>query len=161
MERVTRVVGSAFGLGFLPVAPGTWGSLGALGAIYLIPEGPQGIVWMLTTTVLFLAACAGTMILGTFAERMTGGEDPGFIVLDEVAGCLIAVASITKPALWWFIGAFFFFRIFDVLKPWPCRRLEKYPGGLGILLDDLMAGIYTALVLLVIRNLFPGLNDLF
>ena len=69
----------------------------------------------------------------------------------------MALASLTKPALWWFVGAFFLFRAFDVLKPWPCRRFEKLPGGFGILLDDLMAGFYAGIVLLVVRASVPGL----
>ena len=155
MDRITRVVGSAFGLGFLPIAPGTWGTLGTVAVAYLIPAG---VAWYVGTTLLFLVACAATIILGTWAEQMTGKEDPGFIVLDEVAGTLVALASVTKPELWWFVGAFFVFRVFDVFKPWPCHRLEQLRGGFGILLDDLMAGFYTWVVLLVIRTFVPGLN---
>lgn len=151
---MTRVVGSAFGLGFLPVAPGTWGTAGTIAVAWFIPAG---LPWQVITTLLFLAACGATIIFGTHAERMSGRIDPGFIVLDEVAGSLVALASLTKPALWWFVGAFFLFRAFDVLKPWPCRRLEKMPGGYGILMDDLMAGLYAGLVLMVARAAIPGL----
>lgn len=155
MDRVTRVVGSAFGLGFLPVAPGTWGTLGTIAVAWLIPAG---FLWPLLTTILFLAACGATLVLGTHAEIMTGVKDPGFIVLDEVAGSLVALASLDKPPLWWFIGAFLFFRLFDVLKPWPCRRFERFAGGLGILVDDVTAGFYAALVLMTIRAVAPRLG---
>lgn len=155
---MTRVVGSAFGLGYLPIAPGTWGTAGTIVVAWLIPEGPHQAVWQVGTMLLFLAACAGTIILGTHAERMAGRMDPGFIVLDEVAGTLVALASLTKPALWWFVGAFFLFRIFDVLKPWPCRRFERLAGGYGILMDDLMAGFYAGLVLMAARAVIPGLS---
>ena len=152
MDRLTRFVGSFFGLGLIPFAPGTWGTLGALGFVMILPGPPASqLAWTLPTMTLFILACGFTIILGDHAEKHMGLEDPGFIVLDEVAGYLVAVASVTKPGPHWLIMAFIVFRIFDVLKPWPCRRLEKIGGGKGILYDDLMAGFYTFLVLLISR----------
>jgi len=152
VDRLTRIVGSFFGLGLIPFAPGTWGTLGAMGVVFLLPAEPD-LAWTIPTMVLFLLACGFTLILGDHAERSMGLEDPGFIVIDEVAGYLIAVASVTKPSPEWLVMAFIVFRIFDVLKPWPCRRLERIGGGKGILYDDLMAGFYTFLVLMISRLL--------
>jgi phosphatidylglycerophosphatase A len=150
VDRLTRIVGSFFGLGLIPFAPGTWGTLGALGFVLILPSEPK-LAWTLPTMTLFLLACGFTVILGDHAEKNMGLKDPGFIVLDEVAGYLVAVGSVTKPGVDWLVMAFIVFRIFDVLKPWPCRRLEKVGGGKGILYDDLMAGFYTLIVLMVSR----------
>jgi phosphatidylglycerophosphatase A len=146
VDRLTKVVGSFFGLGLLPVAPGTWGTLGAMGVAMALPEKPD-LAWTLPTMAIFMLACGFTIILGDHAERRMGLKDPGFIVIDEVAGYFVAIAAVQKPSIDWLVMAFVIFRIFDVLKPWPCRRLEKAPGGRGILYDDLMAGFYTFLVL--------------
>jgi len=152
VDRLTRFVGSFFGLGLIPFAPGTFGTLGALAFVLVLPRPPApDLAWTLPTMVLFILACGFTVILGDHAEKHMGLDDPGFIVLDEVAGYLVAVASIRKPSIEWLVMAFIIFRVFDVLKPWPCRRLEKIGGGKGILYDDLMAGLYTFLVLMVSR----------
>ena len=152
MDRLTRIVGSFFGLGLIPFAPGTWGTLGAMVFVILLPAEPQ-FAWTIPTMTLFLLSCGFCVVLGDHAEKHMGKKDPGFIVLDEVAGYLIAVASVTKPGLEWIVMAFIVFRIFDILKPWPCRRLERVGGGKGILYDDLMAGFYTYLVLMISRLL--------
>ncbi|MEN8150754.1 MAG: phosphatidylglycerophosphatase A [Planctomycetota bacterium] len=152
MDRLTRFVGSFFGLGLIPFAHGTWGTLGAMAIVLVLPADPV-YAWTIPTMVLFLLACGFCIVLGDHAEQEMGLKDPGFIVLDEVAGYLVAVASVTKPGLPWIVMAFVVFRIFDILKPWPCRRLEKIKGGKGILYDDLMAGFYTFLVLLLSREL--------
>ena len=157
MDRLTRIVGSFFGLGLIPFAHGTWGTLGAMAFVLVLPAEPR-LAWAIPTMVLFLLACGFCIVLGDHAEKMMGVKDPGFIVIDEVAGYLVAVASVTKPSLEWIVMAFVIFRIFDILKPWPCRRLEKIGGGKGILYDDLMAGFYTFLVLTASRMLttWPG-----
>ena len=152
MDRLTRIVGSFFGLGLIPFAPGTMGTLGALGIAFVLPGEPP-LAWTIPTMALFLLACGFTIILGDHAERSMGLKDPGFIVLDEVAGYMVALASVKKPGFEWLVMAFLVFRVFDVLKPWPCRRLERVGGGKGILYDDLMAGLYTFLVLMISRLL--------
>jgi phosphatidylglycerophosphatase A len=146
-----RLLGSALGAGFLPVAPGTWGSLATvLAAAALL--GVRG-AWTgaLAGSVLGVLVCAlGVTLLGTLvgqrAEADFGRHDPGAFVLDEVAGQLVALLPLLPgpfpPA--GLLGAFLLFRLFDVLKPWPCRALEALPGGVGIMADDLMAGVYAA-----------------
>jgi phosphatidylglycerophosphatase A len=150
VDRLTRVLGSFFGLGLLPVAPGTWGTLGAMGLAMLLPDGNP--IWPMCTAAVFLLACGLCIVLGDYAERMEGKKDPGFIVLDEVAGYFVICASFQKPSAAWLVVGFFLFRVFDVWKPWPGRRLERHPGGRGILYDDLMMGLYTFLVLIVLRQ---------
>ena len=95
---------------------------------------------------LLLVQMEGILDWHTCFERSLGQNKLIHLVL-------VAVASIRKPSVEWLVMAFIIFRIFDVLKPWPCRRLEKIGGGKGILYDDLMAGLYTFIILMVSREL--------
>jgi phosphatidylglycerophosphatase A len=131
-----------FGAGLMKPAPGTWGSLAALPfaalALYL------GGAWLLLACVLAITL-AGIWAAGRF-NRLTGSHDSGAIVIDEVAGQWIALLWL--PFTWQsFAMAFLLFRAFDILKPWPIRWLDQnIEGGLGVMADDLLAGLY-ALVL--------------
>jgi phosphatidylglycerophosphatase A len=87
---------------------------------------------------------------GTVVERESGRQDPGFVVIDEVAGQWVALAIAPIDAGHALLG-FVLFRLFDIVKPWPVRRLERLHGGTGIMLDDLGAGVYGLLVMLVVR----------
>ncbi len=140
-----------FGAGLVPIAPGTCGSLGAIPFAYIASVYAGPIVLIVGIVSLFL--------VGTWAsnevEKSSQKKDPGFIVVDEVVGQWIALLPL--PCLYarlssYFIFAtivlgFFTFRIFDIWKPWPIRHIEKkIPGGLGIMLDDVMAGIYALII---------------
>ena len=118
------------GSGDLPKAPGTWGSLAALpcAAILVMLGGP----WLLSLAIL-LAFVVGVWASGKYAEAI-GLGDPGSVVIDEFAGTWQSVAL-----------AFVLFRLFDIFKPWPCRAAERFPGGVGIMLDDIVAGLYAAI----------------
>ena len=134
---IALLLGTGFGAGFFPVAPGTAGTLlvglplaWALGSI-----APwAGIVG---AAALFLAG----LPVGSECERILGRPDPPQVVLDEVAGMLVAVLWLdpTWPA---WLGGFLLFRLFDVWKPWPVSRAERLRGGMGIMLDDVIAGLY-------------------
>lgn len=133
----------AFGLGsgLLPVAPGTWGSLLAVGIFWALP--PIGLSVMLPA--LATAFAAGCVICGTSARRL-GVHDHGGIVLDEIVAMLL-VLCVTPRTPGWTLAAFLAFRVFDVVKPWPIREADhRIPGGLGIMLDDVLAAVYAALV---------------
>ena len=162
---VRRAAGSALGLGLLPIAPGTWGSLGTAVVLGLV-LGVDG-VWdgpVDTAGLSPLALWGGLLGLsavlfavgvkvGNFAPVDWGRHDPGPFVLDEVVGQLLAVAPLLPGPLDG-VGlavAFFAFRLFDVWKPKPCRRLEALPGGLGIMADDVMAGVYALVVVALAR----------
>ena len=126
-----RFLWTGFGLGLSPVAPGTFGTLLGVLIARLAP-GPLW-AWGLGVAVLCLP-------LARLAEK-SHGNDPGSFVLDEVAGYLLAVSFL--PRSWLALGAAFVaFRVFDITKPWPIRKLERAPGAWGVLLDDLMAGVY-------------------
>lgn len=151
MNRLRLGIVSCGFLGCAPVAPGTFGTLGGV-----------AIAWLLAGTALYpvwiLVACIAVYLvgrsLGGWAERYSGKKDPGIFVLDEVVGYLITVLWMEGPSLLALVVAFFVFRFFDIFKPKLARRLEKVPGGDGILLDDVVAGVYgLVLVMLPARLL--------
>jgi len=143
---------ASFGyVGFFPFAPGTAGSAAAL--VLFLPVRWTGSV------ALELAVVALVSIVGVWAatetEKALGVEDPGQVVIDEVAGMLVSLLFL--PASWGVIAASFVcFRIFDIVKPWPCGRLERLHGGLGIMADDLAAGVYANLTLQLLLWIRPG-----
>ncbi|KAA3606697.1 MAG: phosphatidylglycerophosphatase A [Planctomycetota bacterium] len=145
---------TSFGLGYAPIASGTFGTLGGVALAAWI-----GFTWpryfLLACLVLVVVLCLLGAPQGDWAERRYGRKDPGEYVLDEVVGYLVAVAWPTFGG-WTHLGAaFLLFRVTDITKPWPARRLEKVPGGWGILLDDLVAGLWAWLVLAVVRQFMP------
>lgn len=131
-----------FGSGLSPKAPGTAGSLLAILAFPLLALLP--LPWYLL--VLAVTIVGGTWICGR-AARTLGVHDHGGIVLDEIAGVWLAMA--TFPATWpWMVAGFVLFRLFDIVKPWPISVLDRrVHGGLGIMVDDLLAGAFTWLIL--------------
>jgi phosphatidylglycerophosphatase A len=140
MKRTaSKILATFFGLGFFPVAPGTVASAAAaLGYKYVLHGSPWPL-YVLLLACLFIAGAAASAIYS--AEL--GRPDPGRIVVDEVCGQLVALAFL--PAGWPALAvSFFLFRLFDIIKPWPIRRLEKLPGGWGIMADDLGAGLAAA-----------------
>jgi phosphatidylglycerophosphatase A len=134
------LVATVFGVGYVPVASGTFGSAAGLLLWALIPSSSS--VQLLTIALLFaLGSWAATV-----AERHFGRIDPGEVVIDEVMG--MAITLFMNPVGWRGAAAgFVLFRIFDVIKPFPARRLEHLPGGIGVMADDAMAAIYANVAL--------------
>jgi phosphatidylglycerophosphatase A len=154
---IKKSILSCFGLGFLPIAPGTWGSLLPVGLFlilhYFWPS--TGILSAVLAAMIIISSVLCVLSAGE-AEKVAGKKDPGWVVIDEFAGqsiALLPIAFMTEKVLLMAAAAFVLFRIFDVLKPPPIRKLEKLPGGLGILADDLLAGVYAAIVLWLCRAL--------
>lgn len=137
-----------FGCGYSPVAPGTVGSLGALAIAYAAHTGLGWSGWHFFALALLICTSAAKAA-GRVAESL-GGEDPQIVVVDEVVGQWMALGG--AMALNWktWLLAFCLFRAFDVWKPFPARQLENLPGGIGIVADDMAAGAYAALVLLLL-----------
>jgi phosphatidylglycerophosphatase A len=137
MDRLFMALATGFGLGYLPKAPGTWGTLLALPIHYLIVQLPlQGYISAIAIIIVIAIVSAGS------AEKILDKPDPGIVVIDEVAGMLIAMIAIPAHPLAWLL-AFTLFRLFDILKPFPVNFFDqRFHGGLGIVLDDLMAGLY-------------------
>lgn len=150
---------SCFGLGRLPVAPGTWGSLPT--AVILAVMFHFGVSAGLTAIVMAALVIAGSVICVKFAPAIiaaTGKDDPREVVADEFAGQAVTFLAvlflmpqgISGRQIWMItIAGFLAFRVFDIAKPWPIRKLEKLPAGWGILADDLLAGVYGGIVLLL------------
>ena len=146
--RLVELAGSGLGLGYLPIAPGTWGSAGGLLIWWLTLPMGRGLQALL----LILAAAPAALACGACARR-SGREDPPFVVLDEVLGMYLALLFLS-PSLPWVAMAFVLFRLLDILKPWPVSEMEKrFTGGAAILLDDLLAGALTGLVLIILQTL--------
>ncbi len=133
------------GCGYVPVAPGTAGSLAALAIAWILVRYAS---WRPLYFVLLVLVALGPAIwsAGTTA-RESNLKDPGFVVVDEVLGQWLALAGAKTFNVKSWIAAFLLFRLFDIWKPWPVHSLEALPGGTGIVVDDLMAGVYAALVL--------------
>jgi phosphatidylglycerophosphatase A len=150
MNSAAIVVATAGGAGYAPIAPGTAGS--AVGLIIYLLTRHSPIEWQ-------LGLFAGIVIAGTWAssrvESVFGEKDPGPVVVDEVAGQL-ATLLLTGAGVGAAVGGFVLFRVLDVVKPPPSDRLERLPGGYGIMADDLMAGLYGNLVMQVAMRVVPG-----
>ncbi len=157
--NMKRLLTSSFGLGRLPLAPGTWGSLPPtvlFGLMCYIGAPPVTILIVMAAFIL-----AGSIICVKFAPAAiaaTGKNDPGEVVVDEAAGQAVTFLAVIFFSLKTFSPGqicattalgFVLFRLFDIAKPWPVRKLEKYPAGWGILADDLLAGIYAGIALIV------------
>ena len=147
-SRVALWCATACGVGYIPAAPGTFGSAVGLLVWVLLPRG--NVVAAAAIIALF---AVGTWS-GTVAEHHFRCGDPGPVVIDEVMGMLITLFAIPVGVAGALTG-FVLFRIFDIIKPYPSRRFERLPGGLGIMADDAMAAVYANLVLRVSLAFWP------
>ncbi len=154
MRRYDRFMTSAFGLGYLPIAPGTWGSV-----LPVVIFAGLGFIapWWINTAAMVLLAVLAFFVCVKYSEtaiEFSGSKDPSEVVADEVAGQAVVLAAgsffQSQGLLTTAIAAFILFRIFDIIKVYPSRRLEKLPKGWGIGADDISAGIQGALVLVIL-----------
>ena len=138
-------------VGYVPIAPGTFGSAVGLALFALIRwSGSIAIELGIIALLLVLGVWSGNL-----AERHFGRVDPGPVILDEVAGMLITLALIPVN-LSGAIVAFLIFRLLDVVKPWPANRLEALPGGLGMMADDAMAAVYGNVAMRLLIAVLPA-----
>jgi phosphatidylglycerophosphatase A len=142
-----KLIGSGFYTGYFPVASGTIGSLIAL-LIYLIP-GFEHLFIIIPFTIIFIVY---GIYLGNKFE-INYGKDPAECTVDEVVGTWISVIALPKT-LWIIVATFFLWRILDIIKPSPARNLERLNGGLGIMIDDIVSGIYTLIIMHLVVYLF-------
>lgn len=142
-----------FGIGNLPGGPGTWAALVTAAIWYSAARAAQpGATWLMVATLM--AAVAATLIgipAAGIVERESGKQDPGFVVIDEVAGQLVAMVLMPLD-IGHAVLALALFRFFDILKPPPVRQLERLHGGLGIMVDDVAAGLYALLIGLIVHH---------
>ncbi|MEF3695322.1 MAG: phosphatidylglycerophosphatase A [Candidatus Cloacimonadota bacterium] len=151
--KAENLIASFLGLGYLPKAPGTWGSLGALGLYYLLPGEIFELwnLWYYLPALLLFSLFA--VFISSKAEKTLGHDAPS-IVIDEVCGFFTAVAILPKTLM---VGiyAFVLFRVFDIAKPFPVGISQKLPRGWGIVVDDLLAGIYALILMQIINAIYP------
>ena len=142
----SSLAATLLGIGYMRPGPGTWASavttlLWAALAHSLPDSAHIAVVIALSVVVMLIGIPAATLV-----ARASGIKDPGFVVIDEVAGQLISLIAV--PLAWkTFLAGFILFRVFDILKPPPVRQLERLPEGSGIMLDDVAAGIYALVVM--------------
>ena len=136
---------TGFGTGYMPLAPGTAGSLLALLLYFFFPL--TAFTWLIIA-VIFLGIGVWS---GGFVEKEKG-KDPGIVVIDEMVGQWFALLFL-PPSYLILIMSFLLFRVLDIIKPYPTKKLELIKGGSGIMLDDIMAGIYTNIILQIISRL--------
>jgi phosphatidylglycerophosphatase A len=141
------VLATFFGAGHAPVAPGTVASALTVLLLWAVPFSRPGLLVFLVAVTLAGAWAAHR------AERLIGGKDPGAIVIDEVAGMTLTVAPFALTPTVLAVG-FVLFRIFDVTKPFPARGSQRLTGGIGVMVDDLIAGLYALLVIVIGRAVF-------
>ena len=146
MNSAAQMIATCFGIGRVPFASGTVASAAALPLGWvLVFLGPRALV-----ISAIIATIAGIWACEVHAKKI-GAKDPSECVIDEVAGQWIALAPIAMEARVYdwrpFVMAFFLFRLFDITKPWPIAAMEKLEGGLGIMADDVVAGLFAALAL--------------
>ncbi len=156
-DSIRAALATAFGLGYSPVAPGTFGSLlgVAIFIVIALTSQTRGIEKVLVALALTVTCCLSVPI-GDWAERYWKRKDPRFFVLDEVAGFLLTVLLFRGENLILTVAwAFVVTRMADIIKPPPARSMERIPGGWGILLDDLVASVYAALFLYVVLWIAP------
>ena len=155
MNFLARIISTGLGVGYFPLAPGTMGSLAILIVYWICPE---------ISSLQLSMIIVGLSVIGIYSVTITEnevksklgqdrGNDPGIIVIDEVIGMLVALLFIPKTTFF-LITAFILFRIFDIAKPYPARKMEKLHGGWGIVLDDVVAGIYANIVIQIGRLIF-------
>jgi phosphatidylglycerophosphatase A len=162
---------ATWGVGYIPGAPGTFGSAVGVG-LYLLMQSMSASVFAFAAargwsmeflesfrTALVLLLIALLTLVGIWAatrtEKLLGRKDPGIVVVDEVAGQLITFVFVPFNSAWWvIIAGFAAFRLFDIWKPYPIRRLEALESGLGIMADDVLAGIYAAILMSLVTSIY-------
>ena len=156
MRRIVLFFTSGFYSGYIPFASGTFGTAVAV-ALYWPAAGLNRLPSEGGRPLLYVALTIAIALLGTwgadYAEKVYGEKDSGKVVIDEIAGFFVTMFLV--PWTWYWVAAgFFIFRLFDVLKPPPIDRLQKLKGGVGIMIDDLLAGVYGCIVLHAARLAF-------
>lgn len=145
MYTLIMFIATGFYSGYLPKAPGTWGSLVGVLLVFLLHA---------LSLQIYLSVVAGLFIVGSFvageAEKILDNRDPGVVVIDEIVGMLITMIAVPVTPLTMALG-FILFRVFDIAKPFPVNFFDQhFHGGLGIMLDDVVAGIYSLIIMQLI-----------
>ncbi len=140
-KSIAKLIATFFYVGLIPIGPGTFGTLAAIPLFYVLSFTPLYLYLAITVVIILISVRASTV-----AEEVFGKTDPGQVVADEVCGYLITMILVPVTISNIFLG-FLLFRLFDIAKPYPIRKFEKLPGGWGIVMDDVMAGVYSCITL--------------
>jgi phosphatidylglycerophosphatase A len=151
LNRLSKIVGTFFYTGFFPVAPATFATLVFLLAYAWIPGGE-----VLAHPIVLVATLLVSIPVATQVEKQYG-TDAGCIVIDEVVGTQIALA-LAQPTALGLVAAFLLFRFFDIVKPFPAGRSQRLPRGYGVVADDVIAGVYTRVTLIVLSLVVPAIG---
>jgi phosphatidylglycerophosphatase A len=143
------------GVGYIPLAPGTFGSLVGVAIFWALTRVAAGSILVIVAILAFIFA---GIWAGTRTEEISGRKDPGKIVVDEVAGQLIALFPLVfvKWGVTTVMLSFILFRFFDIVKPYPANKLQELEGGVGVMCDDLVAGAYAAIIMSVVMTMLVG-----
>jgi phosphatidylglycerophosphatase A len=146
MKRIAIALSTFFGCGFFPIGPGTIGSLAGIGTAALVQWSGLGRFELLVIAIIVFPAAVWAS--GVTAREL-GRKDPGIVVIDEVLGQWVTLLGASVWTWQVYTAAFLLFRLFDIWKPQPVRKAESLPEGFGIVADDILAGIYGALILYI------------
>ena len=152
-EKIADFLASGFYVGKVPFAPGTIGTLVAIPIMLIYWPKGVGVQFLITTAIFLIGFWAATVIVGDTTGKDKSEIDPDFIVIDEIAGYMVAMIGIELTPIHLLI-AFVLFRIYDIFKPPPIKWFEKLPSGLGIMADDIIAGIYVLIIMHLIIKIF-------
>ena len=140
--KIAHIIGTVFYVGKLPIAPGTWGSLAALISWFIIkPKISDPLFLLITGGIFFIGIASSEIIINN-----TGKKDPKEIVIDEWVGMWISLYLVQHDIIWGIV-TFLFFRLFDIFKPGPIYAMDQMEGGIGVMMDDVVAGIITCLLM--------------
>jgi phosphatidylglycerophosphatase A len=149
---------ATFGVGYLPLIPGTFGSLAGVGIFLLFTQILAGSSLVALVLLFILVVTFAGIWAASRTEELAGRKDPSKVVVDEVAGQMIALLPVAlfslQPLTRGVIVSFILFRLFDIFKPYPAGRFERLKGGFGIMCDDLVAGAYAAVITSTIIMVF-------
>jgi phosphatidylglycerophosphatase A len=138
---IAKIIATFFYVGLIPVGPGTFGTLAAIPLFYALSLMPLYLYLAITVLIVLISVWASTV-----AEEIFNKTDPGQVVADEVCGFLVTMILVPPTISNIFLG-FLLFRFFDITKPYPVRKFEILPGGWGIVIDDVAAGVYACITL--------------
>ena len=144
-------IATGFGSGYSPVAPGTAGALVATLIWWGYSAALNDYISIISTTAILIIVFTVLGVWSSGVSEKYWGEDPSRVVVDEMVGVWIALLAAPAGHVWYALGAFVLFRLFDIFKPLGIRRMESLPGGIGVMMDDILSGVYGFIILIVAR----------
>ena len=143
VDSFSQFISSVFGIGYLPFVPGTFGSIAGMAFFYFL-KGDNVMAGGIACALFLIGVIASERV-----ERISGRKDPPFVVIDEVVGMFLSLLFLPVSVPVW-VAAFLLFRLLDTVKPYPADVLQHCKGGLGIMCDDVVAGVYTNIILQIV-----------